>query len=411
MDTAADLVVRNAYVTDRDAVVDIAVGGGRILDVAPGLGTEAPTELDADGDLVSPGLVDAHVHLDMALSAYGERRPRNNDGSSDMDDVLRKTAAYFADASPGRIASNVRTVGNRAVANGVLHLRTHAYVDGAVGTDVVDAVRRGTVAIDDRLDTEVVAFPQQGIGRDAGSAAAVREAVEAGADLVGGLDPATLNEDRDGTIATWFDLAADLDVPIDVHVHEREATGLATLERLASVALDRGFEGRVTASHAFALADAATADEADGGDRLASAMDRFGAAGMAFVTCYQSTREGMPIRRVHDAGIGMAHGTDQAHDLWGAHGNVDALEAMLVESLKLPSCSTNDGLAALWELITRQGGRLLGLDGYGLDPGTPADLVVHDAASPHWAIIENPAPRYCLKDGRIVAADGQVVVD
>jgi cytosine deaminase len=117
----------------------------------------------------------------------------------------------------------------------------------------------------------------------------------------------------------------------------------------------------------------------------------------------------MPIRRFHDAGLALAHGTDQVHDLWGAHGNVDAIEAMLVESLGLDSYSTNEGLAYLWDLITHQGANRLGLDGYGIDVGTPADLVVHDAASPQWAILRNRTPRYCLKNGAVVARDGEFV--
>jgi len=402
-----DLVVRDAYLAGRDAVVDVAVADGRIRAISPSIGADPPTELDARGNLVSPGLVDAHVHLDMSLSAHGDRLPRNNDGTPEMADRLRKTAAYFTDTQPDRIESNARTVGDRAVANGVLHVRTHAYVDGTVGAGVVEAVLSAAEALDDRLDVELVAFPQQGIRRDDGSAAAVREALAAGADLVGGLDPATLNGDREATMSTWFDVAADHDADIDVHVHEGGETGMTTLERLASMADDRGYEDRVVASHAFALAHAATHGER----RLGTAMERFADVGLRFVTCYQSTRRGMPIRRFHDAGLCLAHGTDQAHDIWGPHGNVDALEAMLVESLKLPSYSTNRGLASLWDLVTEQGAELLGREGYGIAVGTPADLVVHDAASPQWAIIENRTPRYVLKEGRIVAADGRIVDD
>lgn len=409
MNTTADVIVRDAYLTERDSIADIAVGDGRILAIGSDLVEDAPTELDAAGNLVSPGLVDAHVHLDMSLSAYGGRHPRNNDGTSDMDDVLRKTATYFDETPLQQIESNVRRVGNRAVANGVLHIRTHAYVDGTVGSDVVEAVLAARDSLADRLDIEVVAFPQQGIRRDDGSETATREALDTGADIAGGLDPQTLNGNREATIATWFDIAADHDVDIDVHIHEGDETGVKTLERLATTVVERGYEGRVAASHAFALADAATVDATDNGTRLSSAMERFEAAGMRFVTCYQSTRQGMPIRRFHDAGIGMAHGTDQVHDLWGAHGNIDALEAMLVESLKLQSYSTTKGLEYLWNLVTDHGANLLGLKGYGIEEGTPADLVVHDSSSPQWAIVENRTPRYVIKEGRIVAEGGTVV--
>jgi len=412
MDSRPELIIRDGYLADRDVVADIAVAEGRITAIENTVDEQPPAEIDAGGGLVSPGLVDAHVHLDMALSAAGDRLPRHNDGHFEMDDALERTAEYFAETPREEIESNARTVGRRAVTNGVLHVRTHGYVDGAVGAEVVEAVLAAREALADCLDVEVVAFPQQGLRRDEGSAVAVRAAVEAGADLVGGLDPATLNGDREATMATWFDIATDYDVDLDVHVHERDETGLETLERLAESAVDNSYEGRVTASHAFALADAAgDSDTAASDDRLRAAMERFRAVSMGFVTCYQSTPEGMPIRRFHDAGLGLAHGTDQVHDLWGPHGNVDALEAMLVESLKLPSYSTNEGLASLWDLVTDQGADRLGLEGYGIEVGTPADLVVHDASSPQWAILRNRAPRYCLKAGTVVARDGEMVVD
>jgi cytosine/adenosine deaminase-related metal-dependent hydrolase len=413
MSDASETVVRNAYRPDRDAVVDIAIDDGVITAVGPAIADDGGTELDAEGNLVSPGLIDAHVHLDMALSATGDRLPRNNEGWAGRIDAIERTATYFAEIEADAIVANVREVAEWAISNGVLHLRTHAYVDSTVGTDVVEAVATARDALDDRLDIEIVAFPQQGIRRDEGSEAVLRGALDAGADLVGGLDPATLNDDREGTIDTWFDVATEHDADLDVHIHERGATGMETLEYLAEQTITRGYEGRVTASHAYALADAANGDaggnedETEQGGGLDDAMDSFEAADLRFITCYQSTPRGMPIRQAHDADVVMAHGTDQVHDLWGAHGNVDALEAMGIESLRLDGCSTNEGLAHLWQLITTEGATVLGReDTYGIEPGAPADLVVHDGRSPQWAILEQSDPRYVLKNGHVVAADG-----
>jgi dihydroorotase-like cyclic amidohydrolase len=75
MSDAPETVVRNAYRPDRDAVVDIAIDDGRIIAVQPAIPNDGETELDAEGNLVSPGLIDARLHLDMALSATGDRLP------------------------------------------------------------------------------------------------------------------------------------------------------------------------------------------------------------------------------------------------------------------------------------------------------------------------------------------------
>ena len=411
MESTPELIIRNAYLSGSDAVVDIAVDDEQIAAIRSEIMPQGDTELDAGGKLVSPGLVDAHVHLDMAFSATDDRLPLNNEKRADRIDTIEHTATYFAETNYSDLVANIREAAERAIANGVLHLRTHAYVDSTVGADIIEAISTVRKSLSDYLDIEIVAFPQCGILRDEGSAEGVRTALDAGANLVGGLDPAILNDDREETIATWFEIATEYDADLDVHIHERGATGMRTLERLAKETIERGYENRVTASHAYALADAANGPELDWDDQLDGAIATFAAAQLGFITCYQSTPRGMPIRRFHDAGLRMAHGTDQVHDLWGAHGNVDALEAMLVESLKLEEYSTNQGLGYLWNLITEQGGNLLGLEEYAIMEGTPANLVVHHASSPQWAITNNRTPRYVVSDGQIVAYEGKVTTN
>ncbi|HHT28566.1 MAG TPA: dihydroorotase family protein [Firmicutes bacterium] len=61
-----DLVIRNAKVVDAhfSGMVDIAIEGGDIgALLSPGTACTAAQELDAQGCIVMPGLIDAHVHL------------------------------------------------------------------------------------------------------------------------------------------------------------------------------------------------------------------------------------------------------------------------------------------------------------------------------------------------------------
>jgi cytosine/adenosine deaminase-related metal-dependent hydrolase len=345
----------------------------------------------------------------MALAAAGDRHPQYNEGTFTKSELIGKSRDFFANESVSDLKSRIRRAAELAVTHGILHMRNHVYVDSTVGTKVVEATLEVRDELADVLDMQVVAFPQQGFLRDPGSQDAARAALEMGADLVGGIDPASMNNAIEETIDTWFEIATDYDVDIDAHVHDRGTLGMYTLERLAEETVERGYEGRVTAGHCFALADAA----GEGGNylngRLDSALETFTAADLRVVTCYQSTRPEMPIRQFHDNGLVMAHGTDEAQDVWESHGNLNPLEALLVVSLKLRlasgrSSGTNEGLAYLWQLVTQQGAEVLGIEGvYGIQPGMPADIVVHNAQSPQQAIIENSHPRYVIKNGRIVA--------
>ncbi|MFB6361659.1 MAG: amidohydrolase family protein [Halobacteriales archaeon] len=403
MDSPPDIVIRNTYLPTREPLVDVAVADGVIDDMFPSANVAAATEIDADGRLVSPGLVDAHVHLDMAFSAGRDRLPHYNDGPRDLAANIQATGDYFAGLSRPALETNVAEAARLAIANGVLHVRSHCYVDSIVGASVLEAVERVRERLSGVIDIQTVSFPQQGIAHDSGSLDALEAGLEAGADLVGGLDPATRNGDREGTIETWFDLAAEHDAGLDIHVHERGEEGMETLRALAAAATDRGLGGRTAASHAFGLADA------DGSTRN-RAVESFQNVGLGLVTCYQSTPGSMPIRAFDEAGHGLAHGTDQVRTLWSPHGNADALQAMLVESLRLDLPATNDVLGALWRLITENGAAVLGIDSdYGIETGAAADLVVHAAASPQLAILTGATPAYVIKSGTVVAENGTVV--
>lgn len=60
-----DLVVRGGTIVTAEGSfpADVAVTGGRIAAIGPGVGADAPRVVDATGHLVLPGAVDVHTHL------------------------------------------------------------------------------------------------------------------------------------------------------------------------------------------------------------------------------------------------------------------------------------------------------------------------------------------------------------
>jgi cytosine/adenosine deaminase-related metal-dependent hydrolase len=143
-----------------------------------------------------------------------------------------------------------------------------------------------------------------------------------------------------------------------------------------------------------------------------SVLDALERADVGLTTSYPSTPPGMPIAALRDRGLTVGHGSDELRDLWVPHGNADPLEGALVQSLRLDrnyTYSTNPGLAHLWDLLAQEGAGLLGIEGYGIEVGTPADLVVTDVPSPQWAIVEQADPRYVVRRGEVVVEDGTLL--
>jgi cytosine/adenosine deaminase-related metal-dependent hydrolase len=360
---------------------------------------------------VFPGFVDAHVHLDQALSARGGRQPRFNDEPFDKARNIERTVAYFERTDRETLTLEAVEAGRMAAANGVVHLRAHTYVDETVGTKAVEAVDAARERLGGLVDVDIVVFPQRGILRGREVAA---DALDAGADVLGGIDPASVNGDIERTIDAWVDLATARGVDLDVHLHDGGSLGQFTLDRLAARTVEAGHESRVTASHAFALADVAVeaGDPRRRGTGYESTLDRLEAAGIRIATCYPSTPAGFPLAALQDRDIPVEQGSDALRDPWPPLGNANPIEAGLVQSVKLDrsySYATNPGLARVWRLLTDGAAAVAGVDGYELAVGAPATLAILDADSPQWAIVDQETPRVVIKDGRVTVEAGDLI--
>jgi cytosine/adenosine deaminase-related metal-dependent hydrolase len=414
-----DLVVRDGYVRRRNAVVDVAVRDGTIVRIAESVDAGGAAEIDAGGTLVSPGFVDCHKHVDRAFAAAGDRRPRGTDDPFPSRGINDRFDRYYEDTSVAEVEANAVRDVEMAVAAGSTHVRSHVGVDHTIGTGTMEACVGAKRRTDHLVDLQLVPAAYGGILHGDGERR-VREAVEMGLEafdrdaiLVGGTDPATTNGDVEGAIDAWFDVATDYDVDMDVHIQDGGTLGLHTLETLFRKTREYDYAGRVTASHCFSLAGAPDwwLDELIG---------EFTDLDLDAVTCYNSVRCEMPVRELVDRGVTLGHGTDNDRDFVIPHGNADSLEGAQVMSLKLHGnrrsseayrwFESNPGLELLWDLLTTQGADVLGVgEAYGVREGASADLVVLDSPSPQWAIIDRATRSHVVKDGTVVARDGDVL--
>jgi cytosine deaminase/N-isopropylammelide isopropylaminohydrolase len=419
-----DLLIRRGRLFGRDleTLADVGIADGSIVAVGESLDGTAAEELDAAGNLVSPSFVDCHKHVDRALAATGDLRPRwNEEPNPSPEAVGDRFDEYYESLDPGeldaRIAENLRM----AARAGTTHVRSHVAVDTALGTETMAACLRARERTSHLLDLELVPYATGDLA-DPAVRATVRDAVEMAADtcgrgnvylggsvtLVGGR-PAVPSVD--GTIDSWFGLAADLDVGLDVHVTVRGAAGYYVLMRLADATAAHGYEGRVNVVHAWALAHLPDW-------WLEAVLARLSEADISVTTCYNSVRRGMPIRALGDHDVTLGHGTDNDQDFVYAHGNADPLEAALVASYSLVGdwhfdadyrwSETNPALRRLWDLVTVSAADLVGKSVAGIEEGRRADLVVLDEPSPEWAIVRQASREAVVKDGRVVAEDGRL---
>src|SRR5438552_18356759 len=173
-----DLLLRGARLPGELETRDIGVKDGMISDLEP----ESRQTIDLGGALVTPALVEPHIHLDAVLTV-GE--PRQNETGS-LFEGIAIWAERVKHLTVEDVKQRVRTVLRWQLAHGVQFVRSHV--------DVCDPELKAARAlvelrqeIGDQMSLQLVAFPQQGIMSFDGGQALMRKAFDLGVDVVGAI--------------------------------------------------------------------------------------------------------------------------------------------------------------------------------------------------------------------------------
>lgn len=371
--------------------VDVAIAHGRIAAITPAAGRPG---LDLAGALLLPSLVDGHVHLDKTVWGLPWRP---NSGAATVRERIENERLVRAVLPP--VAERGANLLRQMIAAGTTALRTHTDIDDAHGLSNFHATMQLVARFKGRADIQVVAFPQSGIVSRPGVADLLAQALREGADLVGGLDPATYDGDAKAHLDIVFGLAQRFDRGIDIHLHDRDAGGNAQLRDIAARTIAIGLQHRVTVSHAFSLG---TSDAHD----FASTADALAEAGVHILTSSPSAGIVPPVHALRARGVVIHAGSDNIRDLWSPFGNGDMLERALLTALRQGFRSDPDIAIAL---SLCSDAAALGLPAHRLVVGAAADLITVDAETPTEAVANRPPRKLVMKGGVILARDGQYV--
>ena len=374
----------------------VRIDDGRIAEIsAPGAATVPGVErIELGGALLVPGFVDGHIHLDKTLLglSFQPHRPGNTVAErTAREKELRRELNY-------PVAERAKQLIRRVVVNGTTAVRSHVDIDSEIGLAGLGALLAVREAVRDLLDIQIVAFPQSGIVADPGTADLLDRAIRDGADLVGGLDPAGIDNDIDGHLGVIFGIAERHGVGLDIHLHDPGPLGCFELCQIAARTAALGLAGRVAVSHAFALGEV---DDGEFG-RTAEALAR---AGIAIMTNGPGPVPMPPVKRLIAAGVTVFAGSDNIRDAWSPYGNGDMLERAMLIGYRQGFLADAD-LELAFDLASNAAARVLSLADHGIRIGAAADLVAIPAASVAEAVTAHPPRTLVMKGGRVVARDG-----
>ncbi len=399
-----DLLIRGANLPDGRKDVDIAVADGRIAELRPGIAATARREIDARGRLVTPPFVDAHFHMDSTLTLG---QPRLNESGTLLEGI-RLWAELKPQLTAEAIKARALELCRWAIARGNLAIRSHVDVSGPrlLAVEALLEVKREMSPF---LDLQLVAFPQDGYLRAPAARESLARALDMGVEVVGGI-PHFERTAAEGarSVAALCELAASRGLRVDMHCDESDDPLSRHVETLACETQRLGLQGRVTGSHLTSM-------HSMDNYYVSKLIPLMREAGLHVVAnpliniTLQGRHDSYPKRRgmtrvkeLMASGINLAMGHDCVMDPWYGLGSHDMLEVAHM-GLHVGQMTGTAEMRRCFDAVTVNAARVLGLEGYGLEPGCRADLVVLQAGDPIEAIRLRPARLFVVRRGKVIA--------
>ena len=365
-----------------------------------GRADEAAREtVDVAGRVVTPGLVEAHIHLDKALLV-----DRVSGSAETAAEAIRLTGVAKRGFTTADIGARARRVLDLAVAAGTTAMRAHVEVDPIVGLAGMDAILALKREYAPAVELQLCAFAQEGIVQSPGTEALMRRALEMGADLVGGCPYNDTDAGRH--IEIVFALAREFGVDADFHVDFTDEPEHLHVREIVRQTVRAGWQGRVAVGHLTELAALPAVEQEALIAELAAA--RIGVISLPLTDLYlmgrrdeRNVRRGLtPIRRLLEAGIPVALASNNIRNPFTPIGTADPAHLTFVGAV-VAHMGTQALMRELVGTVTTHAARVLNLRDYGCAVGCRADLVVWDCDRLEEIVMALPQRRLVVKAGRV----------
>jgi cytosine deaminase len=396
---AFDLLIKHAKTRFSQGLIDIGIRAGRVASMGHDLDPQADRVIDAAGKLVTESFVNAHLHLCKVYTlAMGGQEALTSYHGESMGRAM--TAIELASGvkegyKETWILDNVRKALDLAVRFGTTHIRAFADTDTKAKLEGVKALIKAKEEYKGALELQVVAFPQDGVIRDPGAEKYVDQALQLGADVVGGIPWIEFtDEDARRHVDILFALARKYDRDISMLIDDAGDPGLRTLEMLAVKTLREGWEGRVMVHHARAMSLYPE-------PYFRKILALLKQARIGLVSDPHTGPLHARVKDLVDEGVAVALGQDDIADAYYPYGRNNMLEVAFLAS-HLLWMTTFEDMDVLYDLITTKAARAMGLEDFEMCQGNRANLVVLKAESVWEALTHHEAPAYVIKDGKEV---------
>lgn len=397
------MIIQNAALPYKEGRWNIHIEDGHFSAIEQ----YSPVEgaFDAEGNLISPPLIEPHIHLDSTLTA-GE--PKWNESGTLFEGIStwvdRKKTVTIKDVKDRAVKAL-----KWQIAQGIQAVRTHVDVCDPDLT-ALKALLEVKEEMKDYIDLQIVAFPQEGYLSYPKGAELVEEALKMGADVVGGIPHFEFTREYGvESVKLAFDLAEKYDKLIDIHCDEIDDEQSRFLEIVATEAYERKMGEKVTASHTTAM-------HSYNGAYVSKLMKLLKLSNINFVANplvnihlqgrfddYPKRRGITRVKELHEAGLNVCFGHDDIMDPWYPIGTGNMLQVLHM-GIHITHMMGYNQIKESFKFVTSNSARTMNIEEqYGIEPGKAANFIILNAEDEYEVIRKQAEILASYRNGKLIA--------
>ena len=399
------MLVKNVHIHNREGLWQILIEEGKISRIfsQDEVFNYSGEILDGEEGIIYPPFVEPHIHLDATQTAG---QPNWNQ-SGTLFEGIERWAERKSLLSHEDVKSRAWKTLKWQIANGVQYVRTHVDVSDPTLT-ALKAMLEVKKEIAPWVDLQIVAFPQEGILSYPNGEKLLDQAMEMGADVVGGIPHFEFTREYGvESMHIAFDIARKYNKQIDIHCDEIDDEQSRFVETVAALALKYDMGEKVTASHTTAMHSYNNAYASRLFRLLKMSKIHFVANPLVNIhlqgrfDTYPKRRGVTRVKEMLKNNINVCFGHDDVFDPWYPLGTANMLQVL---HMGLHVCQLmgygqiNDGL----KLVTENSAKALGLTDYGIQEGNSANFIVLPAENGFDAVRRQVPTRYSIRHGKVI---------
>ena len=355
--------------------------------------------IDAKGLLMLPPLVETHVHLDKACIFS---RCELHQGT--LSEAIEQTANAKANFSYDDVYNRGKKVIEKAIKQGTSYMRTHVEIDPVIGLTGFRAIQQLKKDYAWGITLSLCVFPQEGLHNNAGTYELLEQALQLGADLLGGCPYTDSLPEKQ--IETLFELAVKYDVDLDFHLDFDLDIRHMLLPHVIEMTIKHHYQQRVTVGHVTKLSTLPM-------DQLLIIAERMSSAGV-HLTALPSTdlflmgrefdhnipRGVAPLMPLSKAGVNCSISSNNIENPFTPYGDCSQVrQANLFANIA--QLATKKELIQCLDWVSSDSAKLMGIEHYGIALNMSADAIFFPVSDRAEIIATIQSPSLGIKNGKV----------